>query len=104
MPSSRVPSDLLVADPASAKHLFERTSIGPRPALSTSDDTGTDGIGRVLVVDDEPVLARAFAKILTQAGYQTSVCHDSRDALALLQNENFEAVVSDITMPNLNGI
>lgn len=104
MSSFRVPNDLVVTDPASAKHLFERASVAPRSSQGSSDDAGTESVGRVLVVDDEPVLARAFAKILTHAGYQTSVCHDSRDALALLQNESFEAVVSDITMPNLNGI
>jgi len=89
---------------ASAKTLFERASITPRPSATAPDDAPAEGLGRVLVVEDDPVLARAFAKVLTRAGYETRVCHDARDALTLLPNDSFEAIVSDITMPNLNGI
>lgn len=90
---------------SSAKRLFDRPSVAP-PTVSTHSvlAAAQPTSGRVLVVDDEPVLARAFAKVLAQAGYQASICLDSREALALLQNESFAAVVSDISMPNLNGI
>lgn len=90
---------------ASAKRLFERPSVAPpRLATDSNNAPASQSFGRVLVVDDEPVLARAFAKVLMHAGYITSVCHDSRDALTMLQNESFEAIVSDISMPNLSGI
>jgi len=103
MSSPRIPNDLSAVE-QSSKTLFERASITPRPSAAALDDGVGDGLGRVLVVEDDPVLARSFAKVLTRAGYDTRVCQDSRDALALLQNESFEAIVSDITMPNLNGI
>lgn len=99
--SPRAPHELNAE--SSAKQLFERASITPGPDPATEETLG-ESMGRVLVVDDEPVLARAFAKVLAQAGYEARVCHDSRDALSFLQNESFEAVVSDITMPSLNGI
>lgn len=103
MPPSHVPNDLS-AEEAATTHPLGRSSSTLRSAEDAPDDALGDGLGRILVVDDEPVLARAFARILAQAGHETRVCHDSREALALLQNESFEAIVSDITMPNLNGI
>jgi EAL domain-containing protein (putative c-di-GMP-specific phosphodiesterase class I) len=39
-----------------------------------------------------------------QAGYDTQTCCDSRQALALIETGAFEAIVSDISMPDLNGI
>ena len=37
----------------------------------------------VLVVDDEPVTARSYARALTAGGYKVSVAHDGREAAAL---------------------
>ncbi len=42
--------------------------------------------------------------MLTQAGYDTQTCCDSRQALELIKTGAFEAIVSDISMPDLSGI
>jgi len=60
--------------------------------------------GRVLVVDDETSLVRAIERMLTAGGYDVTTAGDGRRAAELLAEGTFEAVVSDIDMPRLNGI
>src|SRR5262245_53008431 len=59
---------------------------------------------RVLVVDDEPVTARGYARALTAAGYNVTVAHDGREAAALTKSQTFEVIVSDIAMPDMDGL
>jgi EAL domain-containing protein (putative c-di-GMP-specific phosphodiesterase class I) len=59
---------------------------------------------RVLIVDDEPVTARGYARALTAAGYQVTVAHDGREAAALTKSQTFDVVVSDIAMPDMDGL
>jgi EAL domain-containing protein (putative c-di-GMP-specific phosphodiesterase class I) len=60
--------------------------------------------GRVLVVDDEDALLRVFARALTSAGYSVTTARDGKQAMALLEGATFDAIVSDIDMPHMNGI
>ena len=60
--------------------------------------------GRILVVDDEEPLARAIGRGLTAAGYEVSTAVDGMRAVDLLGRIEFDAIVSDIDMPGLNGI
>jgi EAL domain-containing protein (putative c-di-GMP-specific phosphodiesterase class I)/CheY-like chemotaxis protein len=60
--------------------------------------------GRILVVDDEEPLARAISRMLTVAGHEVTTATDGRQAAELLSAETFDAIVSDIDMPRLNGI
>jgi putative two-component system response regulator len=65
---------------------------------------GEDAPPSVLVVDDEVELARVVARGLTHAGYQVSVAHDGREALALLAERRFDLLLTDINMPQMTGI
>ncbi len=58
----------------------------------------------VLIVDDEPALITAYARALTAAGFSVTKTHDGRDAVAQLTQQRFDAIVSDIAMPELDGI
>ena len=60
--------------------------------------------GRVLVVDDELPLRELMSEILTSAGYVVASCANGREALAALQRETFDAIISDVSMPDMNGI
>ena len=60
--------------------------------------------GRVLVVDDEPALLRAVARMLMAAGYEVSTAADGMRAVDLLAKTTFDAILSDIDMPGMNGI
>jgi PAS domain S-box-containing protein len=58
----------------------------------------------ILVVDDEPSIARFCARILSQAGYAVRECTDPERALELLDQEPFDLMLVDLTMPKLNGL
>ena len=58
---------------------------------------------RVLVVDDEVLLAEGIAENLQAEGYETDVVHDGRTALARLRAEPWDLVVLDVMMPEVDG-
>lgn len=60
--------------------------------------------GRVLVVDDEPALRELVSEVLADAGYQVAACANGREALEALKRDSYDAVVSDVSMPDMNGI
>jgi len=59
---------------------------------------------RVLVVDDNARLVRALARILLDAGHQVDTASDGTEALEKIRAKSFDAVVSDIKMPNMTGV
>ena len=60
--------------------------------------------GRVLVVDDDVPTARGFARILASAGFAVTVAHDGAEAADLARAASFDAILSDIAMPNMDGL
>jgi EAL domain-containing protein (putative c-di-GMP-specific phosphodiesterase class I) len=58
----------------------------------------------VLLVDDEPTIVRGFARILTSAGFSVQIAHDGREAAELARGMSFDAIVSDIAMPEMTGL
>lgn len=59
---------------------------------------------KVLVVDDEDALRRALCKFLSRAGHRAIEARNGREATDMLARERFDAVVSDIAMPEMDGI
>jgi DNA-binding NtrC family response regulator len=59
---------------------------------------------RVLVVDDELAIARAYARSLSAAGYDVASAGDGEAARQLLDGRPFDAIVSDVWMPGMDGI
>ncbi len=57
----------------------------------------------ILIVDDEPDLAELVELNLQRAGYQTTVAHDGRSALASAQKRRPDLIVLDVMMPELSG-
>jgi predicted GH43/DUF377 family glycosyl hydrolase/CheY-like chemotaxis protein len=58
----------------------------------------------ILLVDDDPVIRDVITKILAKAGYNVRSAPDGIDALMLIAQETFDVIISDIRMPNLNGL
>jgi CheY-like chemotaxis protein len=56
---------------------------------------------RILVVDDEEQMRDLLVKVLERKGYQVSVCGNGVDALAFLEREPADLVVTDVRMPGL---
>ena len=64
------------------------------------------GSERILVVDDEPAIAQMEQKMLESLGYQVTTLNRSHEALSLFRAtpHNFDLVVTDMTMPEMNGV
>jgi two-component system, NtrC family, response regulator HydG len=58
---------------------------------------------RVLIVDDDRVLAETLADELSSDGFDTTHVSTSRDALQLIQ-EPFDALITDLRMPTTDGL
>ncbi|OEU55702.1 MAG: two-component system response regulator [Desulfuromonadales bacterium C00003096] len=59
---------------------------------------------RVLVVDDEENARIGLSKILEQEGYRVDSVANGREALDFLQRQNVQVVISDLQMPEMNGM
>jgi two-component system response regulator MprA len=59
---------------------------------------------RILVVDDEPALQSALARALALEHYRVAQAMDGQQALALLGDAPYEAVILDISMPRVDGL
>src|SRR5437764_957660 len=59
--------------------------------------------GRILIVDDEPVIAESLSEMLEGWGYETAVASDGLAGLAAVEEFRPSVVVSDVYMPNLDG-
>lgn len=70
---------------------------------SFGDGRDTAGIGRILVVDDSALVRTIVGRILTREGFDVRTAEDGTGALRLIRAEPFEAVVSDLSMPGLDG-
>ena len=57
-----------------------------------------------IVIDDEPPLRALFAKVLRRAGMQVFEAESANAALALVQTTSPDFVVTDIAMPEVDGI
>jgi two-component system response regulator HydG len=60
--------------------------------------------GRILVVDDEASARSGLEKLLRAADYEVDTAEDGAVALTLVHERPFDAVVSDLQMPNLDGM
>ncbi|MGH7439927.1 MAG: EAL domain-containing protein [Polyangiaceae bacterium] len=59
---------------------------------------------RILLVDDDELLARTYARTLASEGYDVEVRHDGESAANAVQADPFDAVLSDIDLPRLGGL
>ncbi|MBN1869079.1 MAG: response regulator [Candidatus Omnitrophica bacterium] len=59
---------------------------------------------KILVIDDEELIIRSLAKLLEKSGYETFIAKTGRDAIVMVEEEDFNLIISDIRMPGLNGI
>lgn len=58
----------------------------------------------MLVVDDDEAICRLAAEILGEAGHQVHVAHDGPTALALLQANEIDIVLTDVVLGSVDGV
>jgi signal transduction histidine kinase len=61
-------------------------------------------LGRVLVVDDEVPIVEAICDFLDMQNIAVDKANDGEEALKLLAQNRYDAIISDIRMPGLDGI
>jgi PAS domain S-box-containing protein len=61
-------------------------------------------IGRILVVDDEAELLAVLSEKLGHHGYIVVGCPRARDALRALQEQSFDVLLTDLMMPEMDGV
>ncbi|MGH9962195.1 MAG: response regulator, partial [Pyrinomonadaceae bacterium] len=59
---------------------------------------------RILVVDDERQITRVLSRGLTTKGYDVHVASDGEAALQTFSDWHPDLVVTDLSMPNMNGL
>ena len=61
-------------------------------------------MARILIVDDEVTFRSVVATALTQKGYSVVEAEDGRSALAALKGEAVDLVITDVLMPEQDGL
>lgn len=59
---------------------------------------------QIMIVDDEPIVGKRLKQALTKFGIEVEVFEDSEIAVNRLKHKNFDIVVTDIRMENIDGI
>ncbi len=58
---------------------------------------------RILIVDDDSTVARILIRVFERAGFAAQTASNGKQALTLLADQHFDALVSDIQMPHMDG-
>jgi signal transduction histidine kinase/ActR/RegA family two-component response regulator len=75
----------------------------PLPRVAPPAPLAPPAPSRVLVVEDEPTVARLIADVLQDEGFSVAVLLDSQEALHRAEAESFDLVICDMKMPGLDG-
>ena len=74
----------------------------PRAARAAAD--GPEDTGRILVIDDEPIIREVLSDLLTPQGFTLTVVPDGESGLRVLdQGEEFDVVLLDLMLPGIGG-
>src|SRR5262245_91396 len=63
-----------------------------------------DKLGRILIVDDEVQLNEALREMLAEQNYETAGANSAAEGLKALERGNFDIILSDLMMPEVDGI
>jgi two-component system KDP operon response regulator KdpE len=66
--------------------------------------SGPESKGNILVVDDEPQITRVLKTTLSSQGYGVRTASDGDDAIQLMKDWSPDLVITDLRMPNLDGL
>jgi two-component system, chemotaxis family, chemotaxis protein CheY len=59
---------------------------------------------KILIVDDSKAVRQSISFVLGQNDYQVVEAEDGLDALGLLETTEVDCIITDVNMPNMNGI
>ena len=61
-------------------------------------------MSRILIIEDEDNLSNFVSLELQHEGYETKVCENGREGLDTALNEDWDAILLDLMLPELNGL
>jgi len=86
---------------------IEESSIVHRPSsppeATPAASEKPSGARRILVIEDDPDIARLIALRLEQAGYETAIAHTATEALTHLDAHHPDLITLDIGLPDMRG-
>ena len=93
------------APEADGAAMVPEAAEGPDAPMASSFSEQPGGERRILIVDDEPALRHIQRRVLERLGMEVLVASDGAEAIAILQRERVDAVITDIRMPGeVDGI
>ena len=72
--------------------------------MKTLQDDANQAKPHILIVDDEAELCQMVAICLQQSGFRISIAGNAAGAYSLLEQEEYDAIISDVMMPGEDGI
>jgi DNA-binding NtrC family response regulator len=60
--------------------------------------------GKILVIDDEDIVRLSCSRTLVPEGYELKMAKNGSEGLKILEGEVFDLVLTDLKMPNMDGI
>ncbi|NOX83932.1 MAG: response regulator [Alphaproteobacteria bacterium] len=75
----------------------------PAEVDEVADDEPDVGALRILAAEDQPINQQVLRAFLTGAGHEVTLVEDGALALAAVQQSDFDIVLMDIQMPNMDG-
>lgn len=60
--------------------------------------------GKILVIDDEDIVRTSCNRALTPEGYEVKMARNGLDGLKMASEERFDVVLTDLKMPDMDGI
>jgi len=73
------------------------------PRTEGQASQGSVGSKLILVVEDEPTVARLIADVLSEDGHVVEIILDSREGLERVRARRYDLVICDLRMPHLDG-
>ncbi|GBL40720.1 hypothetical protein LBMAG54_05340 [Nitrosopumilaceae archaeon] len=58
---------------------------------------------KILLIDDNEDISTAFSKYFIYRGHECSVSNDGQNGLSMIENNSYDAIIMDLTMPDFSG-
>lgn len=61
-------------------------------------------VGKLLVIDDESIVRMSCKRVLSPEGYDVRLAANASEGIKMLEEEQFDLVLTDLKMPDVDGI
>ncbi len=106
-PASDPPASPKTTDSAATAAAPAVAQTTPRPGTRIAPPSGAPvpepALGSILVVDDEPDNRDLLSRRLERAGHKVATAGEGREALHLIEANDFDLILLDVMMPGMNG-